>query len=232
MYNYWACFVLFYHTSFTFIVLFSADEMWVNYRLPTSPVQFNGTDTAPDTTDPTASRCFISAGVVTCQGPTHAVGAKLADGDLGPVDLDVSAVNAWNESFSIDFELSTNTPSVTVTAVNLFFYNDPSMGVGLPPDIELFYGNSVAQVNIRITNFTILNNQDLNQEDNQRRNVTLVVTDSNVPIHGFFRVQFGFSESHPIDWMLLSEIQLCIGTPPGMMAYDVIVSSSVTIRDL
>ena len=212
---------------------FSTDEMWGTYRLPTSPVQFNGTDTAPNTTDSTASRCFISAGVVTCLGPTDAVGAKLANGDLGPVDLDVSAVHAWNESFSIDFQLrSTNTPSVTVTAVNLFFYNIPSMGVGLPPDIELFYGNNVAQDYTRITNFTILNNQDLNQEDNQLRNVTLVVTDSNVPIYGFFRVQFGFSESHPIDWMLLSEIQLCTGTPPGMMAYGVIVSGSVTIRDL
>ena len=77
----------------------------------------------------------------------------------------MSAVHAWNENFSIDFQLrSTSTPLVTVTAVNLFFYNIPSMGVGLPPDIELFYGNNVAQVYIRITNFTILNNQDLNQE--------------------------------------------------------------------
>ena len=224
---------LVYHFMLLYKLLqFSTDEMWRNYRLPTSPVVFNGTDTAPDTTDSIASRCFVSALVVTCQGPADEVSAKLADGDLGPVDLDVSAVHAWNESFSIDPQLcSTNTPSVTVTAVNLFFYNIPSMGVGLPPDIELFYGNN-AQVDIRITNFTILNNQDLNQEDNQRRNVTLVVTDSNVPIYGFFRVQFGFSESHPIDWMLLSEIQLCTGTPPGMMAYDVIVSGSVTIRDL
>ena len=96
--------------------------------------------------------------------------------------------------------------------VNLFFYNIPSSGIGLPP-AELFWGN-VNPFNPDIPlSHVIVGNQDLSQDDRTFQNVSLVITtDPQILPHGyrFFCIRFTFpAETSLIDWILLSEVQLC-----------------------
>ena len=98
-----------------------------------------------------------------------------------------------------------------VKLVNLFFYNIPSSGIGLPP-AELFWDNTDPINPDEPLSHVIVGNQDLSQDDRALRNVSLVVTtDQDYPIdYKFFRIRFTFpAETILIDWILLSEVQLC-----------------------
>ena len=54
------------------------------------------------------------------------------DGEHGPDNLtDLSAVYAWNQDVSITVGMS-NVKQTRVTGINLFLYNIPSVGIGLP----------------------------------------------------------------------------------------------------
>ena len=71
--------------------------------------------------NPTTSICLASA-------------IPIGDSNREPTSLtDLSSMFAWNEDVTITMSLG---PAVTVRAVNLFFYNIPSMGVGLPHELN------------------------------------------------------------------------------------------------
>ena len=58
----------------------------------------------------------------------------------------------------------------------------------------------------------IVGNQDLSQDDRTLRNVSLVVTtdQSSIADYKHFRIHFKIpAETILIDWILLSEVQLC-----------------------
>ena len=63
----------------------------------------------------------------------------LEDMDFGSADLNTSKVFAWNREVSIAFTFA----ATQVNQVNLFFYNIPSSGVGLPP-AELYWSDTNA----------------------------------------------------------------------------------------
>jgi len=132
----------------------------------------------------------------------------LGDSDAGSVELNTSRVFAWNREFSIAFVTSVATK---VRKVNLFFYNIPSSGIGLPP-AELFWSN-INPFNPEIPlSHVIVGNQDLSQKDGTLRNISLLVTTDQDSIfdYRFFRIHFTFpAETMLIDWILLSEVQLC-----------------------
>ena len=93
--------------------------------------------------------------------------------------------------------------------VNLFFYNIPSSGIGLPP-AELFWSDANAVSPEIPLSHVIVGNQDLGQDDTTLRNVSLVVTTYQDADYRFFRIHFTFpAEASLIDWVLLSEVQLC-----------------------
>ena len=102
-----------------------------------------------------------------------------------------------------------------MTAKNLFFYNNPSMGIGLPHKIELnwgigglFAGNSLGHA--------VIGNQDLSEDDNMRRNVTIAALADDPTDGGNYRslrVTFRFSDVSSISWFLLSKIEIC--SSPG-----------------
>jgi len=126
----------------------------------------------------------------------------------GSVDLITSKVFAWNREVSITFITSVVTK---VRQVNLFFYNFPSSGIGLPP-AELFWSNVNPLNPDRPLSHVIVGNQDLSQDDRTLRNVSLVVTTDQDSImnYMFFRIHFTLpTETSLIDWILLSEVQLC-----------------------
>ena len=130
----------------------------------------------------------------------------LEDMDVGSADLNTSKVFAWNREVSIAFTFA----ATQVNQVNLFFYNIPSSGVGLPP-AELYWSNSNPTLPGNLLSHVIVGNQDLSQDDSTPRNVSLVVTgDQPQSNYRYLRVRFTFpAETSLLDWILLSEVQLC-----------------------
>ena len=178
---------------------FLAFPVTVNsYRTTPVPTTYNNSPT-------THPRCLLDYGSLSCPGWT----AVLLDSDTGSTELDTSKVFAWNREVSIAFVIS----STKVRKVNLFFYNIPSSGIGLPP-AELFWSDVTPFTPDIPLSHAIVGNQDLSQDDRTLRNVSLVVTTDQDSIvdYRYFRICFTFSvETSLIDWILLSEVQLCGG---------------------
>ena len=135
------------------------------------------------------------------------------DGDNGPLNQsltqsDVAGVLAWNQDVTIIVSVLLAAP-IRVTGINLFFYNNPSVGVGLPHEIELAYSNNPLAVNNPLGH-AVLGNQDLSEDDNALRNVTVAVVPSGTsPSYTSIGITFRFSELNRISWLLLSEIEIC-----------------------
>ena len=138
-------------------------------------------------------------------------GTLLVDGDTGSTEVDTSKVFVWDREVNIVLIFTTT----KVRQVNLFFYNIPSSGIGLPP-AELFWSNTkVFNPDIPFSH-VIVGNQDLSQDDRTLRNVSLVVTTDQdnaqtVPTsYRYLRIRFTFpADTSLIDRILLSEVQLC-----------------------
>ena len=160
--------------------------------------------------DPGLTGCFGND-PATC----HVSGTAIGDGRRQPASLtDLSSTLAWNRDVTITMGLS---PAVRVTAVNLFFYNIPSMGIGLPHEIELNWGNMNQAFTPNRLGHAVLGNNDLSQEDNTTRNVTIAaIADTNDDMTDYtaFSITFRFSAANPIRWLILSEIEIC--TDSGM----------------
>ena len=166
-----------------------------SYRITPTPIAYNNSPT-------TGPSCFIESGdTLSCP-----VGGVLFDGNTGSAELDTSRVFAWNREVSIAFVI----PSTKVRKVNLFFYNIPSSGIGLPP-AELFWSNTNPLTPDTPLSHAIVGNQDLSQDDRTLQNVSLVVTTVTAN-YRYFRIRFTIpAETSRIDWILLSEVQLCGG---------------------
>ena len=136
-----------------------------------------------------------------CQG-----NGLLTDMDFGSADLNTSKVFAWNREVSIAFAFT----ATQVNQVNLFFYNIPLSGVSLSP-AELYWSDTNPTLPENRLSYVIVGNQDLSQDDSTPRNVSLVVTtdQNDIPDYRLFRIRFTFPGTSLIDWILLSEVQLC-----------------------
>lgn len=93
----------------------------------------------------------------------------LGDGDFGSADLDTSKVLAWNREINNVLERT----QIRVNQVNLFFYNNPSSRVGLPP-VELYWSSTsiFPQLPENFLSHVIFVNQDLSEDDRTLRNVS------------------------------------------------------------
>ena len=154
--------------------------------------------------------------------PTAACVARstpIGDGNREPTSLaDIGSTFAWNEDATIIIGVS----PVRVRAINLFFYNIPSMGIGLPREIELNWGNAQTLANMPLGH-AVLGNSDLSQEDNTTRNVTIAaIADSSDDETNYasIAITFRFSEADPIKWVILSEVEIC---DQGMYMYDIVL---------
>ena len=169
------------------------------YTTAPIPIAYNSSPT-------TGPDCFPgSQDTLSCPGDV-----SLLDNDTGSTELDTSRVFAWNREVSIVFTFPAISPT-KVRQVNLFFYNIPSSGIGLPP-AELFWSNINPTNPENLLSHDIVGNQDLSQDDRTLRNASLVVTtnQSSIADYRFFRMRFTFpAETSLIDWILLSEVQLC-----------------------
>lgn len=173
------------------------------------------------------SRAVGETGLPTtgCSGsPVSCIASStpIGNGNRAPTSLsDLSSTFAWNQDVTIIIGHPTST---RVRAVNLFFYNIPSMGIGLPDEIELSRGTSQTITNSPLR-YAVLGNSDLSQEDNTTRNVTIAALADDSGDEAMYRsisITFRFSEASLIRWVILNEIQIC---DQGMYAVCVIAST-------
>ena len=105
-----------------------------------------------------------------------------------PSNIDPSEFLAWSESSRFTLARSGGGDTIdTLRQINLFFYHEPALGIGLP---ELTLSVSVSDTDIGSSlTYTILNNQDLTLDDAQ--------------------VHIAFALTNSIRQFAISEIQLC-----------------------
>jgi len=159
------------------------------------PGDFNGVPTAP------ADGCFVSSSSITCNNISDTV---FTDGTVGDEtgSLMPTSFHAWSESSG--FSLSHST--ARVRQVKLFFYHQPSMGIGLP-QFELSATESNVVPGMSFLQYTILGNQDLSEDDAAVRNVTLALTTSQS--NDNFHIRFSLpSETSEIQQFAISEVDL------------------------
>ena len=143
-------------------------------------------------------------------------GTAIIDDDNGPTSVDLSSAADVQRFFTLfgeaDIEFQFSTAS-ELASLELYFLNYPSEGIGLPA-IELFsFGDRNDQSGTNIS--YVLNNSDmLSSTDNVRRNVTLAILGNhNLGSYSRLRVDFSYTGVSNIEWLFLSEINLCTGTP-------------------
>ena len=183
----------------------------------TAPSQFRGINS--DT-----SQCVPpSDGRVTCAA---GAGTAIIDDDNGPSSValssaaDVQRFFTWFGKADIDFQFS---PASELASLELYFLNYPSERIGLPT-IELF-SFDVALVTSGTSINYVLNNSDmLSSTDDVRRTVTLgILGNQNLGSYSRLRVNFSYTGVSNIEWLFLSEISLCTGTPT---ATDIITTQA------
>ena len=153
-------------------------------------------------------------------------GTAIIDDDNGPTSVDLSSVAdvqrffTWFGEADIDLLFS---PASELASLELYFLNYPSEGIGLPT-IELFsFDDALDQSGTSIS--YVLNNRDmLSSTDNVRRIVTLgILGNQNLGSYSRLRVDFSYTGVSDIEWLFLSEINLCTGTPT---ATDIITTQA------
>ena len=131
----------------------------------------------------------------------------ITDGENGDTSdgMNSSEFLAWNESSGIIIVRSGGTDTLAnMRQLNLYFYHEPSAGIGLP---ELIVSASTSDTTPGAPlNYTFHNNQDLSVDDAQIRHITLALTEFiTVPANRFY-IEFYTSD---IQQFAISEVQLC-----------------------
>ena len=157
--------------------------------------------------------CTTTSSVVACSRGLHSQG-PLTDGDLGPegTGYTSSMVHTWHHSaqtVNISYILLISTK---IQHINLYFYNVPSMGIGLP-SVRVLRRIDGGPDSFMPVEYYITGNGDVSQQDRMRRNVLLSLTST--LFTRFYKIQFDF-ENTDVEWLVLSETQLC--TSPAVTA--------------
>ena len=160
------------------------------------PGDFNGVPTAP------ADGCFVASSSITCGNISDTV---FTDGTVGDEtgSLMPTSFHAWNDSSVALSGFSLSHSTARVRQVKLFFYHQPSMGIGLP-QFTLSASDSNVVPGTPSLQYTILGNQDLSEDDAAVRNVTLALTTSQS--NDNFYIQFSLASE--IQQFAVSEVEL------------------------
>ena len=157
------------------------------------PGDFFGNSTRPE-----GSSCISLTNEIICTDVNDTV---FTDGIVGDETgtLSPAAFHAWNTDSRINFEYTT----AAVRQLNLFFYHNPSLGIGLPQFTFITTG-SLALTDTPLQ-YTLLGNQDLSSGDATVRNVTIALTTTKS--NAFFHIKFAMTSE--IHQFAVSEVQLC-----------------------
>ena len=138
---------------------------------------------------------------------------RLVDGDTGPLhSLSLTNLHrflAWNRTqtkpVTLKFEFNPLLSSSSLSSVVLYFFNYPTQRIGLPSVTLMGSGSNTFAISYKYDN-----NGDLRNNDSQLRNVTLIIT-SNIVIINVLFIDLSFPDNTDIDWILLSEVDICQG---------------------
>ena len=110
-----------------------------------------------------------------------------------------------------DFEILFNFPDSHISFVDIYFYNNPGMGYGLPPVTEAGFSiESLEQSNPIQVSFA--NNSHLSQSDDSVTVVSIVVSnDPDEQLYSYLRLSFDNS-STLLSETYISEVKLFNGT--------------------
>ena len=122
--------------------------------------------------------------------------------------LNVNEFIGWNNSFRIVIR---TTPFSIISQVNIYFYNNPSIGYGLAPIITARYGFDSPLTNLIPLQTSFLENSDLSQTDDIVTKVSLILTNEDDVPYQYLELSFDLS-SAKINQVFLSEIQIFNGT--------------------
>ena len=180
----------------------------LDYRIPI-PNLFNGsTDTGTScipTTKGDSLDCF----------DFNMNTRTLVDGDNGPLHS-LSSTNlhrflAWNRTQTqpVTLRFGFLPPVSSLSSVILYFFNYPTQWIGLPA-VLLRGSSSSTGIPFYEISYTYDNNDVLMNSDSQLRNLSLSITSNTTNIELLF-IDLVFSKSSDIDWILLSEVDICGG---------------------
>ena len=175
-----------------------------------APVAYNGIE--PDTND-----CHVSSDrtFLLCQ-----VGSVLNDGDIGPThSVNVSDPDqvrrffVWHQdNGTVRLQFPTDPSPFSVSYIDIYTLSVPSAGIGSPGTTS-FHTNNNGDVSNVITQSC-----SFSSSTNTLSRNTYTVSLTNI-LQLFIRFQFPSSD---IDWLFISEIQLCEGTPPSSISCDLL----------
>ena len=112
--------------------------------------------------------------------------------------------------FRGDFELVFQFPDTHISLVEIYFYNNPKMGYGLPPVKAGFSFNSLSSFNAIQVSFA--NNSHLSQSDDSVTVVSIVVSSDPIESpYSFLRLSFDNSSTR-LSETYISEVKLFNGT--------------------
>ena len=113
--------------------------------------------------------------------------------------------------FRGDFELVLRFPDTLISGVDIYFYNNPRMGYGLPPVTKAgFSFNSL--ITFALVQFSFANNSHLNQSDDSVTVVSIVVSsDPNDSPYSTLSLSFDNSSTQ-LSETYISEVKLFNGT--------------------
>ncbi len=174
-----------------------ADQRWSVYTATPPPGVFEG--------DPTEGPGCVNG---TCLGPAVSAPpftARLADGNLGTQDLNGAFVgHAWNQTVTIEFDF--NDQTTVICGINLYFYNIPSKGIGLPYNIRIISQQAGEHP------YLLQGNNNLTHEDTGLQTVTLTPQSLSLMNRPNDKFTIEFDIDHKVDritWLLLTEVELC-----------------------
>ena len=155
-------------------------------------------------------------------------GTAIIDNDNGPSSVDLSSANdvqiffTWFGEADINLQFS---PASELASLELYFLNYPSEGIGLPT-IQLFSFDDVLDTPGTSVSYVLNNSDMLSSTDNVRRKVTLgILGKQNLGSYSRLRVNFSYTGMSGIEWLFLSEINLCTGTPAETLT-DIITTQA------
>ena len=168
-----------------------------------APVVYNGIE-------PNVDQCVFRAGFT----PICGSGSVLIDGDIGPThSVDVSDRDlvrrffVWprdNGTVTLEFSVTAGAP-FNVSYIDIYTLSIPSARIG-SPTISFSTNNTVISFSSERCSFS--------SSINTLSRITYTVSLTNI---GYLTIRFQFT-NQDIDWLFISEIQLCAGDPPSSIS--------------
>lgn len=155
----------------------------------------------------------------------------LLDGNTGPNRPDITSASdlghfaAWSHQHTpldtLYLSVRQRPPFVHITAIDIYVLNYPRERIGVPNFLTL-YGTpdqssqqpfDVTGVDVVTLSYDLVNNDLLSQSDSRVRRITLRLRESSR--NRRYVITWNFSGLYSVEWLLVSEVQLCTSTQPA-----------------